>query len=245
MNRLYLLVLLLGIHGIAWSDTARIAVAANFVPTIKILIDEFHKTSVHRLDISSGSSGKLTTQITNGAPYDMFFSADVNYVDRLIKNQLAVKKSKAIYAIGQLVLWSNDDNFYPVNEQSLTSHEWKTLALANPKFAPYGRAAKQVLALYEMQNLKIITAENVAQSFHFAQTQTVSGGFVALSQLKHPIAPESYWLIPSHYYSPIEQASVILNQGAHNQAVRAFSEFMRSEVATDIIQISGYKVSAE
>lgn len=244
MSRIAALLILLFVSSHAYGEKARLAVAANFVPTMKQLVDAFHKTSAHQIEISSGSSGKFTTQIIQGAPYDMFFSADIGYVDKLIERKLAVENSKTIYALGQLVFWSNNPDRYPVDEESLLSPSPLRIAMANPKFAPYGQAAVQTLSHFDTENFQFITAENVAQSFHFIHSQNVDGGFVALSQVKNVFKPESYWIISTDYYRPIRQASVILKRSGNNQAVNAFSNYMKTDSAKHIIENFGYQVPA-
>lgn len=224
-----------------WAERAHIAVAANFAVPMKSLADLFEKETGHKLILSFNSSGKIFAQITQGAPYDLFLSADQDKPKRLIKSGLTSSEYSFTYAEGKLALWSPNHN----NPEDLLKHNrYSRLALANARLAPYGTAAKQVL-----ENLvqakparnKLIVAESVSQTYQFVASGNVEMGFVALSQvISEPT--NSVWSIPHHLHAPIKQDATLLKRGANNQAAIDFYEFLQSAQAAKIITSFGYAV---
>lgn len=227
------------------------AIAANFAGTIKQLKPLFEHETGHRLITSFASSGTLFAQIQNGAPFDVFLSADEQRPRQLIHDGVGVADSPFIYASGQLVLWSSQAEFIDPQGNILRDGQWpakdiRHIALANPKTAPYGRAAMETLkALQLVESTKPyrVTGQNIAQTFQFVASGNAQLGFIAQAQLL--ALPESergsYWLVPQAMYSPIKQMAVMLNRGRENSAAEAFMKFLQSPQAQSIIRDRGYR----
>ena len=210
----------------------RIAVAANFKPVIDDLAEAYN--SKRNISISTGSTGALTAQIKNGAPYDIFLAADVNRPEYL--ERLGLTRIRQTYAFGRLAFWRPHSR--PMGAADLTELS-TSIAIANPRHAPYGRAAEHVLLITGNNKSKRIKGNNVAQAFSFVQTGNVDAGLVALSQLRHKgIEKKEYWIIPADLYQPIEQQAVIMREA--NTVAESFLHFMDSNLARRIIQDAGY-----
>lgn len=235
-----------------WSTTLtaaeiHVAVAANFLKPLQQLQVQFEQDSGHQLVISAGSTGQLYAQIQNGAPFDVFLGADSQRPLLTIEHQLAVEGSFFVYAQGRLVLWSMQPNFVDEAGAVLSQGHFNHIALANPKTAPYGGAAMEVLnalKLTETLQDKIVQGQSVTQTYQFIATGNAELGFIAFSQLKsEPEIEGSYWLIDSDLYQPIEQGAVLLKQGQTNTAAIAFLAFLQSEaVKQQIVEVFGYNV---
>jgi molybdate transport system substrate-binding protein len=227
------------------AETINVAVAANFVSTFKALKSTFEHTSGHTLRVSSGSSGRFYAQIKNGAPFDVFFSADQTTPARLEVEELAVAGSRFTYAVGALALWSANPDLVVDGAQVLRRGEFNKLALANPRLAPYGAAAIDVLThlgLREATMSQWVQGENIAQTYQFVSTGNADLGFVALSQISAQGQSEqgSAWRIPAELHQPILQDAVLLRRGQTSQAAQALLHFMRSSEARAIIEANGY-----
>jgi len=241
---IYLLMLCTGVSQLVQAETIRIAVASNFSATIKELASKYGLISGHNIIVSSGSTGKLFAQIVHGAPYDIFLSADAKRADLLVKKGLA--KTSKTYAYGQLVYIAKD---FSKNEcrQSLNDRLINKLSLANPKTAPYGVAASQVLiklGKWDLLRKKIVMGENVLQAYQFVVTGSASAGFVAKSTLLLSKEVDDYcqWDVPANLYQPIRQNMVLLNRAEKNIAARAFFRYINSGVAKNTIKENGYFV---
>lgn len=227
----------------AFADSANIAVASNFIIPMKVLVEQYESQSNHKIFISSGSSGKITSQIQYGAPYDLFYSADQTNPQYLIDKQLAVKGSQFTFAIGQLVLWSNSKARHPVSATTLKSLGKEKIAIANPTLAPYGKAAKHVLTRFNnISKDQIVEGENIGQTYHFVKSGAVKYGILAFSQLKGRHPESNFWRIPNNYYPSILQDAVILNKGRDNPVALAFFKFTQSESAQKTIKELGYNI---
>ncbi len=244
-----LLAMTLSIGAEAGQVTA--AIAANFAGTVKELKPLFERASGHRLVTSLASSGTLFAQIHNGAPYDVFLSADEQRPQQLIRDGLAVADSAFIYASGQLVLWSNETELIDPQGNILRNAHWpkkdiRHIALANPKTAPYGRAAMETLRtmqLVEPTKAYRITGQNIAQTFQFVASSNAQLGFIAETQLLSLTKSErgSYWRVPKEMHKPIQQMAVLLNRGRENSAAQDFLKFLQSPQAQSIIRGQGYR----
>jgi len=226
------------------ADELRIAVASNFATTMAALTSRFEQQSGHSVTIATGSTGKHYAQIVNGAPFDIFFAADVERPERLENEGLIVPGSRFTYAIGRLVLWSPLNNRADMNADILTTDTYQHLAIAHPRLAPYGKAAKQVLAkkgLWQQLQTRIVRGENIGQTFQFVKSGNAQLGFVALSQVTslEPRSQSSYWLIDQSLYDKIEQQAVMLKS---TPATQAFMRYAQSQEARTIIQQYGYDV---
>lgn len=230
----------------AFAEQALVAVAANFIPPFREIAMEFEKTTSHNVRAVSGSSGNFYSQIKNGAPFDVFFSADMERPKLLEEEGLGVKDSRLTYAIGRLVLWSPNANLVK-GEETLRSKTFKRLAMANPKTAPYGVAAMQAmqkLELWENLQPQIVMGESLGQTMGFIESGNAQLGFVALSQVLDPKikGQGSRWDVPTHLHEPIKQDVILLTKAKDNQAAKALIEFIGSPQAKKIIERYGYEL---
>ena len=233
---------------VSWAAHARIAVASNFAPAIKMLATEFEQQSGHRLTLAFGSTGKQFTQIQHGAPFDAFFAADTLRPKLLEQAGQIQKASRFTYAIGRLALWSKDNNLIQAEDKMPDLSRIRHMAIANPKLAPYGLAARQALEhmkLYNSVKPKLVYGENINQTYQFTATGNAQLGLVAYSQLlaqakqsKEAIIG-SYWLIPIAYHQPIEQQAVLLRK---NIAAEKFLAYVKSNEGKTIIREFGYNL---
>lgn len=244
--RIYLFVFFFGVATVARADEISVAVAANFSATLNQLADLFERQTGHHVVASSGSSGKLYAQIVNGAPFDVFLAADDEYTRKLVEEGRAVGTSRYVYASGRLVLWSADPHRVRDTVNVLRGADVHHIALANPKLAPYGRAAQQSLQhlqLWDTLQPKLVTGENVAQAMQYVVTGNAELGFVALAQvIALPMSQRgSYLELPRDEYAPIDQEMVVLTRARDARAARQFLEYMRSPSAQSLIAAAGYK----
>ena len=204
----------------ALAEEVRVAVAANFLATFQVVAKNFEQTTGHTLLVSPGSSGKLYVQIQNGAPFDLFFSADSQRPQLLEQEGFAVAGSRFTYAVGRLTLWSADPLLIAADgKTTIEQGNFEYLAIANPKTAPYGQAAVQTLKalhLWEAVKGRLVRGENIGQTFQFVFTQNAQLGFVARSQVLDPKLKNkgARWDVPHHLHSPLIQQAVLLLKGA-------------------------------
>jgi len=239
-----LLTLLLAAN--AWAADVSVAVAANFATPAKSLATTFEKQSGHRALLSTGSTGKFYAQIATGAPFDVLLAADAETPLRLEKEGLVVGGQRFTYALGKLVLWSLGD-MVDARGDVLRKQAFRRLSIANPRLAPYGAAAQQVmenLGIWSSSQERLVMGENIAQAYQFVSTGNVEVGFVAYSQIRDPGKPTtgSFWLVPQTLYAPIRQDAVLLARAQGNQAARQFLDFLRGAPAREMIQAYGYEL---
>lgn len=230
--------------GSARADTVHIAVASNFVAAMTEIIKPFEQQTAHRVRISPGSSGKLYAQIQHGAPFQLFFSADQQKPRALEQKGIGVAGSRFTYAQGRLVLWTLRNDLELENAAALTA-TWRRLALANPRHAPYGIAATEVLnhlGLSEQTRKRWVVGENIAQTYQFIASGNADLGFIALSQTRQDSTPAKAqgWLIPADWHRPIRQDVLLLDD---TPAARALLAFMHSATTTQVIQRYGYSLA--
>ncbi|MDT8387459.1 MAG: molybdate ABC transporter substrate-binding protein [Thiogranum sp.] len=241
----YVLILALALmpgFGPASADEIRVAVASNFTDAIKDVAEAFEKKAGHEVVLISGSTGKHYAQIINGAPFDAFFAADARRPRLLEEESVAVPGSRFTYAIGKLVLWSPDPALIDANARVLSHGNFRHLALANPKLAPYGKAAEQVMrarGVWEALQGRMVHGENVGQTFQFVKTGNAELGFVAYSQIKRAgdSTEGSFWEPPQSLYTPIEQQAVLLKD---HPVARELMGFAKGDQARKIIRAHGY-----
>ena len=237
---------LLGLFGIsAGAETTTIAVAANFKAPVEALAETFEEESGHTVRIVVGSTGKLYAQITHGAPFDAFLAADQERPKKLVEAGYVSGNAAFTYATGILALWepSAAESF---DIERLLGDDVHHIALANPRLAPYGRAAMETLKAANLDDelrSKIVTGENVAQAFILVDTKNADIGFVSLSQIISADVPARghYWTVPDELYAPILQDAVLLKRGEGNAAAEAFMSFLASDPAQATIECFGYK----
>lgn len=225
-----------------------VAVAANFLQAAKQVGAQFERQTGHRVHLSAGSSGKLYAQIKNGAPYDVFLSADVDRAQRLEQEKRAVSGSRFTYAVGRLVVWSV--RLKHVDIDALRAARFNHLAVANPQIAPYGAAAFEVLERLELLPAlrpRLVYGEDIGQTFQLAATGAADLAFVALSQLRG--APGdvggAFWVVPPELYRPIEQQAVLLTRAEHNVPARQFLDFLKDANMRALLTRFGYALPGE
>jgi molybdate transport system substrate-binding protein len=227
--------------GAARADQIYVAVAANFADPAKEIIRLFESTSGHKVIMSTGATGQFYTQITQGAPFQIFLSADQATVKKAVEEKHAVADTHFTYAVGRIVLYSKQPNLVK-GEGTLREASFEKIAIANPAIAPYGAAAVEVmraLGVYDALRRKLVQGNNIAQTFQFVDTGTAEVGFVALSQVSERTGG-SQWVVPTTLYSPINQDAALLTRGANSDAARAFIAFLRGSEAATVIEKFGY-----
>ncbi len=222
-----------------------VAVASNFAAPLQKIVPLFEKDTGHKAVVSLGSTGGFYAQIKNGGPFHVLLSADDETPLKLEKENLAVGGTRFTYATGKLVLWSKQAGFVDDKGDVLRSGQFKRLAIANPKLAPYGAAALETLhklELFQGLQTKFVQGENIAQAFQFVNTENAQLGFVALSQVyaDGKLTSGSAWMVPSHFHKPIQQDAVLLVAGKNNIAATALLAYLRTDKAKAIIRSHGY-----
>jgi molybdate transport system substrate-binding protein len=233
--------------GLVAAGEVRVAVASNFAPTLHELTRDFEKTTKDRVLVSSGSTGKLYAQIINGAPFEIFLAADVARPRQLELEGAAVEQTRFTYALGRLALWSPRPAVVDGTDAVLREGGFRHIALANPRTAPYGTAAMELLKgldLWDTVESRIVFGENIAQAFSFVSTGNAELGLVALTQVMglDDGSRGSFWIVPRRLHPPIRQQAVLLAAGQDNPAAVRFVSYLRSQAARSIIERAGYDV---
>ena len=237
------------LYATAQENKVTVAVAANMQYAANKLKEKFEQETGITIEIILGSSGKLTQQIMEGAPYDIFISADTKYPSELYKNKFT-SDTPRVYAKGLLVLWTNKEGIDPSKDLTvLLSGSVKKIAVANPQTAPYGVAAEEILKhynLYEKVKSKLVFGESISQTNQFIISQSADIGFTAKSVvLSDEMKGKGKWIdIDSKSYSPIAQAAVILKHGVETNKTLSekFYNYLYSKTAKDIFRQFGYIV---
>lgn len=226
-----------------------VAVAANFTAPMKQIAADFEKETGHKVLLSFGASGKFYAQIKNGAPFHLFLSADDEKPAQLEKDGLTVPGSRFTYAVGTLVLWSARPGFVDPKGEVLSKGTFDKLSIANPKLAPYGTAAIEVLTkkgLLAAVQPKLVQGENISQAYQFVSTGNADLGFVALSQVMQDgrISSGSAWVVPDNLHSPIRQDAVLLlkGKGKGNQAAEGLANYLKTDKVKAVIRKYGYGI---
>ncbi|MGA7950891.1 MAG: molybdate ABC transporter substrate-binding protein [Thiobacillaceae bacterium] len=234
---------------LVWQGVAadvQVAVAANFTAPMQKIAAAFERDTGHKALLAFGSTGNFYAQIKNGAPFEVLLSADAETPARLEKEGLGVPGTRFTYAIGTLVLWSAKSSVVDAHGQVLKKGAFAHIALANPRLAPYGAAALEVLSklgIYSALEPKLVQGEDVAQAYQFVTSGNADLGFVALSQVLRDgkISKGSAWVVPAALYTPIRQDAVILAGGEDNAAAVALMTYMKQKKARIIIKAYGYR----
>ncbi|HYU47458.1 MAG TPA: molybdate ABC transporter substrate-binding protein [Terriglobales bacterium] len=230
-----------------------VAAAADMNAVLPELAARYTKQTGQVVKLSFGSSGNLTNQIRNGAPFDVFFSADEEYPKQLVADGLAIEDSLYRYAVGRLVLWVPKESALDLQKlgmMALLGATVKKVAIANPQHAPYGRAAEAAVkhfGIYDQVALKLVLGENVAQAAQFVESGNAQAGLIALS---HALAPSMkkkgrYWTVPLDSYPTLNQAAVVLSQSKRRDAAQEFLKFVRSSESVSLLRSYGFSVPAE
>lgn len=220
----------------ASADEVQVAVAANFTAPIQAIAKEFEKDTGHRLVAAYGATGQFYTQIKNGAPFQVFLSADDSTPAKLEQEGEIVPGSRFTYAIGTLALWSPKAGYVDAKGEVLKSGSFRHLSIANPKTAPYGLAATL--------GPKLVEGQNISQAYQFVSSGNAELGFVALSQIYKDgkVATGSAWIVPAELHDPIRQDAVILNKGKDNAAAKALVDYLKGAKAAALIKSYGYEL---
>jgi molybdate transport system substrate-binding protein len=231
------------------ADEVRVAVAANFAAPMQRIAAEFEKDSGHKALLSVGATGKFYAQITQGAPFDVFLSADDETPARLAAEGAALADSRYTYAMGRLVLWSAQPGRVDAEGAVLRRGEFGHLALANPKTAPYGAAAVEVMkamGVLAALSPKFVQGESIAQAHQFVASGNAELGFVALSQVWKDgrVADGSAWVVPATLHGPIRQDAVLLTAARDKPAALALMRWLKGEKARAVIRSFGYELAA-
>ena len=223
-----------------------VAVAANFTAPMKRMAEEFEKQTGHQAVLSFGSTGKLYAQISNGAPFDVFLSADRQTPAKLEKEGSAVVGSRFTFATGRLVLWSAKPGLVDDKAAVLMRHDFNRLAIAAPKLSPYGAAVMEVLTKIGMLPLlqpKLVTGDSIGQAYSMVATGNAELGFVAMSQVFEDgkLKSGSAWVVPANLHSPLKQDAILLIRGKNNQAAQQLLVFLKSGQARALMNSFGYE----
>jgi molybdate transport system substrate-binding protein len=231
------------IAGPVLAAEVRVAVAANFAEPAKEIAARFRAKTGHDAVLSFGASGQFYAQIANGAPFEVFLSADRERPEKAEAVGLGVGGSRFTYAVGRLVLWSRTSGLADSRGAVLRAGRFEKLAIADPRTAPYGAAAIETLrklGVYETLRPKLVQGSSITQAYQFVQTGAAELGFVALAQLAGEVGG-SRWVVPAAFHAPIDQQAVLLKAGADNPAARAFLAFLKGAEARAIIRKYGYE----
>lgn len=241
----YSVALLLLQVGNAFAEQVQVAVASNFTAPMQEIAVRFERDTGHQARLAFGASGKFYAQIRNGAPFEVLLSADDTTPGRLEQEGAAVPGSRFTYAVGRLVLWSPNAGWVQDGPELLRKGDFRHLAVANPKTAPYGAAAQATLAhlnLDQAMRGRLVQGENIAQTYQFVASGNAQLGFIALSQVAKngEITTGSGWIVPSDFHAPIRQEAVLLTKGKDNPAAKALMDYLAQPQIRELTQSYGY-----
>lgn len=231
----------------AQADEVTVAVAANFSGPAQKIAAAFAAATGHKATVVVGSTGKFYAQIKSGAPFQILLSADDETPDRLAKEGAGVGSSQFTYATGRLVLWSRQAGLVDGKGDVLQGTAFNHLSIADPKVAPYGAAAMEVMnklgVLSKVQG-RLVQGENIGQAHQFVASGNAQLGFVALSQVMQDgkISEGSAWVVPASMHTPLKQDAIILTPAKDNAAAQAFMAYLRSDASKTLIRGYGYEV---
>ena len=225
-----------------------VAAAADLSSALKDIADGYEKKTGVKVKLSFGASGALTQQIQNGAPFDLFFSADIDYPRQLVSGGAADGASLYQYAVGKLVLWVPADSPLDVEHKGMSvllDPSVKKISVANPQHAPYGRAAVAALkhaGMYDQLSDRLVLGENVSQAAQFVESGNAQAGFVALA---HAVAPAmqgkgKYWEVPSDFYPPLAQGVIVLSYSQHKKEAAEFVAYVKTKETAALLQRYGF-----
>lgn len=235
------------------SEELTVAAAADLSSALKEISGGYEKKTGVTVRLSFGASGALTQQIQNGAPFDLFFSADMDYPRQLIASGAADEASLYQYAVGKLVLWVPADSTLDTEHQGMSvllDPSVKKIAIGNPQHAPYGRAAVAALkhyGLYDQVSDRLVLGENVAQAAQFVESGNAQAGFVALA---HAVAPGmqgkgKYWIVPAEAYPALAQGVVVVSHSQHKKEAADFLEYIKTKEVAELFRKYGFTLTKE
>ena len=238
----------LALCSVAPAEEITVAAASDLQFALKDVAARFESATGNKVRLVFGSSGNFFAEIANGAPFDVFLSADSEYPRKLIEAGKADKASLVVYGIGRIVLSVPRDSRLDINQglKLLTDPAVHKIALANPQHAPYGRAAVAALrraGLYDQLSGKFVLGENISQTMQFVDSGNADAGFVALSLAAAPAARQKgrYWLIPLDFYPPIEQAAVVISSSTKKNIADAFLRFLQTPDIEQVMKGYGFE----
>ena len=249
----YRLLLWLMLCASAFAQEITVAAAADLSSALPEVAARYKSETGREVKLTFGASGNLTTQIQNGAPFDIFFSADEGYPQQLIEAGLADKSTLYRYAIGRLVLWVPNDSPLDLSKlgmKALLDPSVKKISIGNPQHAPYGRAAEAALrhyGIYDQVANRLVLGENISQAAQFVESGNAQAGLIALSHALTPTmkAKGRYWTVPVDAYPTLNQAAVVLSRSKQQEAARKFLEFVRSSEVTSLLNSYGFSLPEE
>ena len=229
-----------------------VAAASDLTYAINALQTGFEKATGCELRLSLGSSGNFLTQIENGAPFDVFLSANIAYPKKLEADGLAASGSTYLYAVGKIVVWTRKDSGVDLTKgvAGLRDAALKKIAIANPAHAPYGRAAEEALrntGVYDAVKDRLVLGENISQAAQFVESGNAGAGIIALSMALSPSMKDEgrYEAIPENLYTPIEQGAVTLLSAPHPKAARQFLDYLKSPATAALLEQYGFSLPAK
>ncbi len=232
---------------LAAAEEITIAAASDLNFAFKELVAEYEKASGNRVKLTLGSSGNFFAQIQNGAPFDLYFSADISYPLKLEEAGLTVPGSLYRYAIGRIVMWARHDSHVDVTQgfNALRAPTIKKIAIANPKHAPYGRAAVAAMEhfkVYDQVKDRLVLGENISQAAQFIESGACDIGIIALSLALAPAmkAKGTYWEVPAEAHPPLEQGAVILKSSKQLASTKEFLAFVKSALGQEVMKRFGF-----
>jgi len=230
-----------------WGAELKVAAASDLNFAFKDLVAEYEQKTGEHIKLTLGSSGTFFSQIENGAPFDVYFSADIRYPQKLIEGGHAVPGSLYQYAVGRIVLWAPNQSKVDVKQglDALLNPSIRKIAIANPKHAPYGRAAVAAMEhfkVYDKVKDKLVLGENISQTAQYIESGASDTGIIALSLALAPSMKSSgtYWEIPAEAHPPLEQGAVILKRSTNQDGAQKFLEFMRGPQGQEIMRRYGF-----
>lgn len=249
MIRTLLAVFYLAVTASAEPSKLAITAAADLKFCLDLLVQDFKKSRPEAdIQVTYGSSGKAFTQLKQGAPFDLYFSADVEYPNKLVEAGLTAGKPR-LYALGRIVLWSAGEDASKLDIRDLGDLRFTKIAIANPLHAPYGRRAEDALrraGIWENVRSRLVLGENIAQAAQFVQSGSAPVGILALSLVKSPaFAGKAYRLIPDSLHSPLEQALVVMKRAEKNPLAVAFVDYLFQPQARRIFERYGFALPKE
>jgi molybdate transport system substrate-binding protein len=232
--------------------TVTVAAASDLSYAMNEIAANFEKATGCGVRVSTGSSGNFLSQIENGAPFDVFFSADIEYPRKLEAEGLAAPGSTYLYAVGKIVLWVRNDSRLDIGKgfAALRDPSIQKVAIANPLHAPYGRAAEEALrsaGVYYAMKDRLVLGENISQAAQFVESGNAEAGILALSLALSPGLKDKgrYARVPENWYTPIQQGVVLVRASQNPQGARAFLEYIKSPATRALLERYGFVLPAK
>lgn len=234
------------LSSLAGAAEVQVAVASNFAAPARRIAEGFERDTGHKAQLAFGATGKFHAQISNGAPFEVLLAADDTTPARLVGDGAALAGSRFTYATGRLVLWSAKAGYVDDKGAALNKDDFRHVSIANPRHAPYGVAAVEVLTALKLLDTiqpRLVMAENIAQAHQFVATGNAELGFVALSQVMKDgkLGEGSAWIVPVSLHQPLRQDAVMLTRGRGRPAAEAWITYLKGDKAKAVIRSFGYE----